>query len=321
MLDQSSRRLITSLADHLDGSNRLADRQLLIERNGPAPRMSRAEDVAIPRVFSEADGQARLLVPIPRPRGSIVYVPGLGPSWVTGGPREHDTICRKIAERSGCAVLVVDWKRPPKGTHQEAQANVADALAWMSAQMPTASSPNRGLIIMGDGLGAGVATAVASGAGPVHGTDVALQVLICPAVEAVVPTPDADADDPLLDASQLELILAAYRRGASADRPEVSPLRAKTLAGAPPAVVVTAGADPLRPQGEAYAARLAQAGALVSHRTYPGQLHGFFNMLELLLGERALQDALNAINLYIVRGTEGLRRQTARAETEVLAIQ
>jgi acetyl esterase len=61
-----------------------------------------------------------------------------------------------------------------------------------------------------------------------------------------------------------------------------SPVRAKTLIGLPPAYVLTAGADPLRDEGNEYAHRLKEAGVAVTHRTFPGQFHGFFTMGKLL---------------------------------------
>lgn len=69
---------------------------------------------------------------------------------------------------------------------------------------------------------------------------------------------------------------------ADADDWRASPARAKTLAGLPPAYVLTAGADPLRDEGEEYAKRLEQAGVAVTYRTFPGQFHGFFTMGKLL---------------------------------------
>jgi acetyl esterase len=118
-----------------------------------------------------------------------------------------------------------------------------------------------------------------------NGPKIAGQVLIYPATDFAMTHPSHSEPETsiLLTHSVIKWFSNHYLNGAvDAGDWRASPARAKTLAGLPPTFVLTAGADPLRDEGNEYAERLKQAGVAVTYRTFPGQFHGFFTMGKLL---------------------------------------
>jgi acetyl esterase len=126
-----------------------------------------------------------------------------------------------------------------------------------------------------------VALAARDGDGP----KLAGQVLVYPATDFAMKHPSHSEPETsiLLTHSVIKWFCNHYLNGtADIDHWKASPARAETLAGLPPAYVLTAGADPLRDEGAEYAARLKEAGVPMTYRHFPGQFHGFFTMGKLL---------------------------------------
>ncbi len=155
----------------------------------------------------------------------------------------------------------------------------------------------------GDSAGGNLAAVVAISARDGNGPAIAGQVLIYPAIDFALTHPSHSEPETsiLLTHSVVRWFRAHYLNGAAdIDDWRASPARTKTLIGLPPAYVLTAGADPLRDEGDEYAHRLKEAGVPVTYRTFPGQFHGFFTMGKLLqqanVAAREIGDWLKALN-------------------------
>jgi cation diffusion facilitator CzcD-associated flavoprotein CzcO/acetyl esterase/lipase len=291
MLDEASAGFIATLAEsglpplhELSPLQARAAGAALVELHGPGPEMLRAEDVDC----------GRLLVPSERWRGVIVYYHGGG--WVTGGLDEFDALGRRLAQRTGCAVVLVDYRLAPEHRYPAAAEDAWTALQWTAANLEEIAGRPVPLIVAGDSAGGCLAAVVAQRSREA-GPEIALQVLVYPVTDC-----DLDRDSYLEPENQLIIGRAAmawfwdHYAPDRAVRASASPLRAQTLAGLPPAVVLTAEHDVLRDEGEAYARRLAEDGVRVEHRRFGGQMHGFFTLPGLPGSAAALDFVAQAID-------------------------
>ncbi len=210
---------------------------------------------------------------------AIVYFHGGG--WVVGDLDSHDGTCRLIADETGCVVVAVDYRLAPEHPFP---APVEDSLAayrWVRTHAAELSIDGGRVGVMGDSAGGNLAAVVAQAT---RGADVAppqAQCLVYPATDAWFSQPSHElfADGFFLTRADMEWFRGHYVPDrADWDSPLVSPLRQTDLAGVAPAVVVTAGFDPLRDEGRAYAAAMADAGVPVRARCYDDMVHGFFGM-------------------------------------------
>jgi acetyl esterase len=240
---------------------------------------------------------------IPSPHGSIparVYTPktlrqpdGLAPGlvffhgggWVIGDLDSHDVACRKLAVEGQLIVISVDYRRAPEHKFPAAVEDAIAATAWIAAHAREFGIDAGRLLVGGDSAGGNLAAVVALAARDGNGPAISGQVLIYPATDFAMT--HASHREPetsiLLTHSVIRWFRDHYLNGeADVGDWRASPARANTLAGLPPAYLLTAGADPLRDEGDEYARRLKQAGVAVTHRTFPGQFHGFFTMGKLL---------------------------------------
>jgi acetyl esterase len=272
---------------------------------GPAPAMARVEDFQVP----VDDGQvgARVLVPLQGARGVIVYLHGGG--WVIGAIDEFDTMARKLAERTSCAVVLVDYRLAPEHRYPVAVDDCYAVLEWTAAHLREISGRDDvPLIVAGDSAGGNLTAVMALRARDRNGPAIALQVLIYPVT-------DVDFDRPSYLEPENQLILTRdamiwfwdhYAPDvARRTEPDASPLHATSFAGLPPAVVLTAEHDVLRDEGEAYAERLREAGVPVEAKRHAGQTHGFFTILLLPGSERGFQQVVKAIRACTVRYSQG----------------
>jgi acetyl esterase len=267
---------------------------------GPAPKMERVEE----RTIEGTDGEAtlRILVPFERYSGVLVYYHGGG--WVTGSANEYDTVARKLAERTSCAVVLVEYRLAPEYRYPTAVDDSYVALDWVGKHLREFAGQDVPLIVAGDGAGGNLAAVTAIRARDRNGPPIALQVLIYPVTDADFARPSyLDADNELLLTREAMIwswnhyLPEAYRR----TEPDASPLRTENLRELPPAVVLTAEHDVLRDEGEAYAARLQEAGVLTDLQRYAGQMHGFFTLLMLPGSELGFQQVVKAVRACIVR--------------------
>jgi acetyl esterase len=240
---------------------------------------------------------------IPSPTGSIparVYAPmtlrqadGLDPclvffhggGWVIGDLDSHDVVCRKLADEGQLIVISVDYRLAPEHKFPAAVDDAIAAAKWIAGHAKQLGIDASRLTVGGDSAGGNLAAVVAISARDGNGPAIAGQVLIYPATDFAMTHPSHREPETsiLLTHSVIPWFRDHYLNGAADVHDwRASPARATTLIGLPPAYVLTAGADPLRDEGDEYARRLKEAGVAVTYRTFPGQFHGFFTMGKLL---------------------------------------
>jgi acetyl esterase len=228
--------------------------------------------------------EARLLIaPGPvalrhyRPQGSqadevlpaLVYFHGGG--WVIGDLDTHDVLCRQLANGARCAVYSVDYRMGPEHPFPAAVEDCVAATQFVAARHAL-------IAVGGDSAGGNLAAVVALHARDHGGPPIAYQLLIYPATDQRLQHPSIrrSGEGYLLTKKGLDYFQAQYlpRKGDLVDW-RASPLLAKSLAGLPPAYVITAGYDPLLDEGRAYAERMAREGVAVAYREYADMVHGF----------------------------------------------
>ncbi|CAB4860714.1 unannotated protein [freshwater metagenome] len=219
--------------------------------------------------------------------GVLVYLHGGG--WVVGDLESHDNVCRSLANRSGHAVLSVDYRLAPEHPFPAALGDSVQATRWAHANAESLGCDPQRLAIGGDSAGANLAAVVAQ----IAPVPLRYQMLIYPVADCRCGTASyaENATGYFLTATAMQWFVDHYLAGGhgSPEDPRVSPLLADdaTLRATPPALVITAEFDPLRDEGEQYAARLAALGVVTTHVRFSGMIHGFFSMPEWLDDARA----------------------------------
>jgi acetyl esterase len=208
-----------------------------------------------------------------------------GGGWVIGDLDSHDVVCRKLAHEGELIVISVDYRLAPEHKFPAAIEDAVTAVRWVAANAKALGIDAARIAVGGDSAGGNLAAVAALAARDGEGPKLAGQVLIYPATDFAMKHPSHSEPETsiLLTHSVIKWFCNHYLNGpADIDNWQASPARAKTLAGLPPAYVLTAGADPLRDEGDEYAKRLKDAGVPVSYKHFPGQFHGFFTMGKLL---------------------------------------
>lgn len=218
----------------------------------------------------------------PRADGPLPVVASFhGGGWVFGGLDSHDHVCRATAHQAGALVVSVDYRLAPEHKFPAAFDDCLAATRWLRDNAGRLGGDAARLAVAGDSAGGNLAAAVclalrdADEAGPVF------QYLIYPAVDLACECDSHArlAEGYLLTRAGIEHCVDSYLNSpGEADDPRASPLRAKSFAALPPALVQTAGYDPLCDEGKAYADALAGAGIPVTHTRYDGMIHGFVRM-------------------------------------------
>ena len=256
---------------------------------GPRPADVKVMDRTIPgpagelpvRLYRPASAPADALLP------ALVYAHGGG--WVFGNLDSHDVLCAQLALEAGIAVFHVDYRLAPEARFPGAFDDVVAALQWVAANGASVGIDPTRLAIGGDSAGGNLAAAVALWARDNGGPKLLMQLLAYPVTDAVARTESYRhfEDGYGLNAVTMEWFFDHYTpEKANRGDWRVSPLRAASLAGLPPALVVTAGYDPLRDEGRAYAWRLQQEGTQADLVEFGGMLHGFLSSPMLLHGAR-----------------------------------
>ncbi len=271
---------------------------------GPGPELARVEDAKVP--VSGGSVPVRVLVPPGQPRAVIVYYHGGG--WVLGSIDESDLLGRTLAERTGCAVVLVGYRLAPEYRFPTAVDDSQAALDWAVTHLTEIAGAAVPVVVAGDSAGGNLAAVLARRARSRGGPPISLQVLVYPVTDCDLSTTSyTDPANQLILSAQSMIWFWDHYAPEEVARmhPDASPLRAPDVSHLPPAVIITAEHDVLRDEGELYATRLVKAGVPVVFRRFDGQMHGFFAQVGILTAtDEAIDFIAGAIKDHLP-GTDG----------------
>jgi acetyl esterase len=250
--------------------------------SGAGEPVAEVRDVAVPG--PGGDMRVRLFVP-ERAHGAVAYIHGGG--WVMGSLDTFDAPLRALANASGATVGAIEYRLSPEHVFPAALDDCLAAIRWLANEYTP-------LAVAGDSAGGNLATVCAR---RLRGeVDLRLQALIYPVTDARLNLASHRefGSGYGLTTATLRRMWGFYLGGADGGAPDASPLRADDLAGVAPAFVITAEADVLRDEGEAYAEALRAAGVPVELVRWPGVIHGFFRWLAAAAPARAAIEAVGA---------------------------
>ncbi len=291
----------------LDAARARYRRDTLLFR-GPGVPLASVRDFTIPG----DEGPLRVRHYIPQTRSAAppppltVYLHGGG--FVIGDLDTHDEPCRLLCREAATQVLSVEYRLAPEFPFPAALDDAAAALRWAQTNAADLGADAERVAVGGDSAGGNLA-AVVSWQAAREGSPPAAQLLVYPATDSVTARPSQKSFDRgfFLDQRDRDAFTAYYLEGTGVTGADwrVSPLRIADLAGLPPALVVTAGFDLLRDEGEAYAAALEAAGSSATLHREPGHGHGFIHLVGISATARAAW-------MRIARDWRALLDRTAR---------
>lgn len=252
------------------------------------------EVASVEAIRSEQGTSMRVYRPLnggPKPLAGIVYVHGGG--WVLGNVNTHDTLCRELAHHAGAVVVSVDYRLAPEHPFPTPLEDCQDALEHVSKEAQALGVDPQRMALAGDSAGGNLCAALSLKVRDEGGPAIAAQALLYPVMDARGATPsyEAFAQDHGLTRESMRWFWQCYLGEAEGDHPLASPLRAANLAGLPSTLVLTAGYDVLRDEGEAFADALEAANTPVTRLAYPDQIHGFIHFSGVIKqGRVALQE-------------------------------
>jgi acetyl esterase len=229
--------------------------------------------------------------PIPlrsyRPAGSspdavlpvLVYYHGGG--WVIGDLDTHDVLCRQLCNSSGCAVIAVDYRMGPENRFPAAVDDAVGAARWVRSQAASLKVDPSRMAVGGDSAGGNLAAVVAIAARDAGDLPIAFQLLIYPATDQRrgAPSHTTNGQGYMLTKDSMDYFHDHYIADKAQDLDwRASPLLHPDLSKLPPALVLTAGYDPLRDEGLQYADALTAAGNRAALINFERQIHGFITM-------------------------------------------
>ena len=300
MLDPQARALIdlmvarqvppTHTLDHLEARRFYLERRAITQPDPPAVGAVRelhaaGEHAVLPmRLYEPVQGTW--------PHPVLVYYHGGG--WVIGDLDTHDVVCRQLCVNSGCAVLSVDYRLGPEHRFPAAVDDAHAAARWVREHGAAHGLDATRMALGGDSAGGNLAAVTAIAMRDAGEAAAQLQLLISPATDmrAVAPSHSHNGQGYVLTADTI----AYFRRHYITDPQQwadwrASPLLAQDLSHLPPALVLTAGFDPLRDEGRQYADALSAAGVRTQYICFERQIHGFITM------GRVIDEAHSALDL------------------------
>jgi acetyl esterase len=241
----------------------------------PAPPLAEVRDDTVPGPAGPIPVRIYRPRGVPRPAPALVWFHGGG--FVLGSLDSHDPTCRLLADEGRCVVVAVDYRMAPEHRFPAAYDDALAAFRHVAAHTGALGLDPARLALGGDSAGGNLATGAALAT---RGDAVrpAFQLLVYPALDLTMSFPSIETmgHGMFLERATMDWFVGHYLRS-EADRrdPRASPWLAEDVAGSPPTLIVTAGFDPLRDEGEAYAGKLRAAGVAVDLVRHPGMFHGF----------------------------------------------
>jgi len=224
-------------------------------------------------------GDTRVLLyrPAGQARGPLpVFVSLHGGGFVMGSADDDDRWCREIADNAGCAVASVDYRLAPEHKFPVALEECYAVVKWLCANAAGLGVDAGRVAVGGHSAGGNLAAGLCLLAKERREFSLAYQVLDYPPLDLTVDPYATVTGDRLLTPATREFFTACYVNApADAQNPLLSPLLADDLSGLPPALIITAELDPIRADGERYAARLKATGVEVTYREFAGCMHAF----------------------------------------------
>ena len=236
------------------------------------------------RVYRPVGAAADAALPV------LVYFHGGG--WVIGDLETHDVLCRQLTAEAGIEVVAVDYRLAPEFRFPAAVDDAWAATKWVVANAGKLGVDPQRIAVGGDSAGGNLAAVVALLARDAGAPAIGLQVLLYPVTDVSTETASYRecGEGYLLTLDSMRWFFDQYLKSpAEATDWRLSPLRAPSHKNVAPALIVTAGFDPLRDEGDAYARTLREAGVRVDYACYGGMIHGFVPMGRLIqAGNRAV---------------------------------
>lgn len=314
MLDAETRALLDLMDAAVKGGRpRLETLPHAVGRKA-VDKMSEDGEAEPPEVADVADGgfagpaseiRFRRYRPIGAKAGllpTLIYYHGGG--FVIGNIETHDSTCRRLANKSRCQVISIDYRLAPEHPFP---APIDDGLAAFRHIRDNAESFGADaarIAVGGDSAGGAMAAVVCQLCRDAKEQGPAFQMLIYPATDSSKESASrkAFAEGYFLSGALMTWFWEAYVPDEDTDLADLrlSPLLAKDFTGLPPAFVLTAGYDPLRDEGRAYADKLIDAGVKTTYVNYPGTIHGFFSMTRFLKqGLKANDEAAAVLSAFM----------------------
>ena len=227
-----------------------------------------------------------------------------GGGFVIGSIATHDRDCRYLAEGSGALVVSVEYRLAPEHPAPAASDDCLAALRWVAEHADELGADGTRIAVGGDSAGGNLSAVTALRALHEGGPALRFQLLVYPVVDMTPTLEEPGYDSLIANAEGYFLTLddmlffgdCYIPEGHDRAHPHLSPIKASSHEGLPPALVMTCEFDPLCDQGEAYAKTLADAGVVVSHSRYDGAIHGVMGMATITdIGKRFMDEAALAV--------------------------
>lgn len=240
--------------------------------------------------------RVRLYRPSPQARlPLILFFHGGG--FMVGNLQTHDSLCRRLAASTGAAVLATEYRLAPEHPFPAAPLDCLFAARWALSHTDELDVHPQRVALVGESSGGHLSAIVAQTLAREKGISPRLQVLIYPTLDIPRDTPSyrAYAEGFFFTRAKADYFFRHYIGTADLDDPLLSPLRVPNLRGVCPALILTAGLDPLLSEAESYAARLREAGVSVRYRCFEGWPHGFLFWADTTASKTALAEVTAAL--------------------------
>lgn len=298
LLDQMAANPMPKLWEIAPAQGREMYRMMASTLEPPSLPIGKIENLTMPGPAGEI--KLRAYTPIAGGGAALpclVYFHGGG--FVIGDLDTHDALCRTLANETGARVVAVDYRLAPEHKFPAAPEDCYAAVKWVEENAAKLGiDPNR-IAVAGDSAGGNLAAVACLMAKQKSGPRIVFQLLIYPTTQARANTDSikAFAEGYFLEKKTMDWFFDQYlNAGVDVNDWRLSPLAAPDLSGLPRAYVVTAGFDPLKDEGKAFADKLNRAGVACVYVDYPGMVHGFFNMSGVVPTAReAIAEAAKAV--------------------------